>query len=86
MKESQTGVATLEDVDLETFVAFSEFAHTNDYTTPVRESDVVGSSRRVMTKPSQISKRRRLYTASLDKMNKDYNESSSSSRIAKKRL
>lgn len=39
MQESSTRVATLEDVDVDTFVGFYEFACTGDYTAPAEPSE-----------------------------------------------
>lgn len=37
MKESTTGVAALEDVDMKIFIAFCEFLYADRYSTPTRE-------------------------------------------------
>lgn len=34
MKESSTGIATLEDVEVETFIGFYKYAYTGAYVTP----------------------------------------------------
>ncbi|GAM38594.1 hypothetical protein TCE0_033r09439 [Talaromyces pinophilus] len=57
MKESQAKVATLDDVDVETFAAFSEFAYTNNYKTPARKCAAEKPPRSIVPKPYRISKR-----------------------------
>lgn len=74
MKESQTGIATLDDVDVETFIGFCEFAYTDTYQTPIRKNDAE-STRTDVAKPSRISKRCRRQNGELEKLRKQCNAS-----------
>ncbi|KAI7968160.1 hypothetical protein EIK77_010330 [Talaromyces pinophilus] len=58
MSESQTGVATLEDVDVKTFGLFIEYAYKGDYETPML-AKVNRSTGTDMTSSGPISKRNR---------------------------
>lgn len=68
MRESQSGFAILEDVDVETFAAFSEFAYTKDYKTPARKYDAEKPPRSIVPKPNRISKRSRTVSPRLEKL------------------
>lgn len=74
MKESKSRTATLDDVDVETFVAFAEFAYTNDYKTPARKDDITGASSPKVAKPNRITKRHRESNTKLQKMKLKWNE------------
>lgn len=84
MKESRAGVATLDDVDVETFVAFSEFAYTNRYKTPSRKNNAEKLSRSLVSKSSRISKRVRTFNSEVQKLREDFNERFYHSRYAEK--
>lgn len=73
MKESQTRIATLDDVDVETFVAFSEFAYTNDYKTPARKNDTRAAPRSKVVKSTKIAKRNRHMNFRLQKFKQKWN-------------
>ncbi|KAL2009627.1 hypothetical protein VTN00DRAFT_5434 [Thermoascus crustaceus] len=53
MMESKTGEAVLEDVELDTFVAFCEFAYKGSYTTPVmvKEEEEIREAERAKEAP-----------------------------------
>ena len=76
MKESRARFATLEDVDVETFVAFVEFAYKDDYETPGEEKHVPEppQKKKAKAKPNRITKRLRAYNRDLIKMKESYNK------------
>jgi hypothetical protein len=83
MKESQTGIATLDDVDLETFIGFCEFAYTDTYQTPTRKNDAE-STRTGVAKPNRISKRPRVHNEKLKKLRLECNQSYHGYRLSSK--
>ncbi|KUL83527.1 hypothetical protein ZTR_10573 [Talaromyces verruculosus] len=71
MSESQTGVATLEDVDVKTFGLFIEYAYKGDYATPMLAT-VNRSTGTDMTSSGPISKRNRNDSPGLWKVEEAY--------------
>ena len=55
MSEAKEGCSSLEDVDTDTFVRFSEYAYSGDYTVPEPEIDIGASQTATMNGVEGIS-------------------------------